>query len=792
MQNLLTIRYLALLVIFPIILSSCSDKITTEPDKEKREKILEHLLTTFSSYIEGEEPKEAPVWESWLRKTKELPPDFDKLPTNAFPPDLLTLNDGNLVNSPEQWSERREEINEVLKKYMFGNWPPPPAKTAIKYQSTKAADNEEYYQQNVQLWFAPSVKAVEFAEETYNYNPSLTPGNRGDRANQTVAILNAELFIPKGRGPFPSIVEIGPSNIERDLPRIRRGYIVVRFSRLDADYIAAVYTDYECNQLEWWAYAAGRCVDMLYTRDDIDKLKIALAGHSRGAKTGLLAMIMDDRVSALLNSHPGTGAGSYNIWRYAGEKYGGENLDNSTRRFQYWNNPRMRFFIGRTNKMPFDSHSLLALAAPRPVLLGTGELDNAGQAWGDQQCYMIVKEVYKLLGNENKLGFYASPGGHTVTPQMVNDELDWLDMQLGRKPFDFPEKLIYTYSFDKWTGITGEKLNINEFPEKDTDDILTMPDGKEVRTSTDWETKSVDIKDKIRGIIGELPEYASIDKVTIENKRTFRQDFIKAEIQIDDKLTAHMTYPADRSDKIPVVIYLHAYLDAQGYNWSRGYGYRISVGERLAQNGFLAIEFDQFGYASRNRDSGIEFYESNPERSALEVMIQDVSKIIDAVGRIDWVDKDKIMVAGYSLGGMVGLYSAVFDGRIKAVASACGFGSMRRDVHENETEGIKRYSHLRPTIPRLGLFLGNEKKIPYDFHEIIGLIAPRPVFILAPQFDQDWYFEDVEICYKEAQKIFKLYGKEENLVLESPDDFNRYPPEYQEMVNNWLVSAANK
>jgi len=173
-------------------------------------------------------------------------------------------------------------------------------------------------------------------------------------------------------------------------------------------------------------------------------------------------------------------------------------------------------------------------------------------------------------------------------------------------------------------------------------------------------------------------------------------------------------------------------------------------------------------------------------------MIQDVSKIIDAVSQLDWVNKDKIMVAGYSLGGMVGLYSAVFDDRIKAVTTTCGFGSMRRDVHGNETEGIRRYSHLRPTIPRLGLFQGNEKRIPYDFHEIIGLIAPRPVYILAPQFDQDWYFEDVEVCYKEAQKIFKLYGKEENLVLESPDDFNRYPPEYQEMVNNWLAGAINK
>ena len=149
------------------------------------------------------------------------------------------------------------------------------------------------------------------------------------------------------------------------------------------------------------------------------------------------------------------------------------------------------------------------------------------------------------------------------------------------------------------------------------------------------------------------------------------------------------------------------------------------------------------------------------------------------------------MVAGYSLGGMVGLYAAVFDTRIQAVASACGFGSMRLDVHGNQTEGIKRYSHLRPTIPRLGLFLGNEQRIPYDFHEVLALIAPRPVFILAPRLDQDWFYEDVEVCYLEAAKVFELYGKRGNIVLSSPNDFNRYPPEYQEKVNRWLSNTSD-
>lgn len=757
-------------------------------DTAKRAAILKHLIETFRSDVPGEEPKETPIWETWLRRSGELPPDFDRMPANAFPPDLLTFQNGKPVADAGQWAARRKEIRAILDQYMFGHWPPAPAKIAIKYQASKTQE-KAHVLQNVQLLFAPSARAVEFADRTSSYSATSLPGTRRDRANHAVAILNVELYIPRGKGPFPAIVEIGPSNNEHDLIRVERGYLVARFSRLDADYIAAVYTDYECNQLEWWAYASARCVDLLCSRDDVDKSKIAVAGHSRGGKTAMLAALMDPRVAALINSHPGTGAGTYNLWRYAGERFGGENLDNSTRRFQYWNHPRMRFFIGRENKMPFDSHFLVALFAPRPALLTTGERDHVGQAWGDQQCYLAVKELYKFLGAENKLGFHASPGAHEVTPDMMNEYLDWLDMQFGRKPFGYKERLIYTYTFAKWQSLTGEKLDAGRLPEKGLDDLLTLAGGRKARTREEWQSKADDVKSRIRQVIGDLPAYDKIERVAVEKPRKFGAGLMKAEIPIDDKLVVYPTWPAEKKGKLPVVISLHAYLDAGGHEWSRGYGYRTSVGERLAQDGFMAVEFDQFGYASRNRDAGIEFFQGNPGVSALGVMVQDVRRIVDAVSLLDGVDKQRIMVAGYSLGGMVGLYAAAFDERIAAVASACGFGSMRLDAHGNQTEGIRRYSHLRPTIPRLGLFLGNEKRIPYDFHEVLALIAPRRVLILAPKLDQDWFFEDVAACYREAMEVFALYGKRDNITLASPNDFNRYPPEYQMIVNRWLAGG---
>ena len=191
--------------------------------------------------------------------------------------ELLRFQNGEPVTDSIQWPARQKEIRKVLEKYMFGDWPLPPEKTAIKYQDPKGINKGYYIQQGVQLFFAPSLKAVNYIDKNFAYG-------KVDYSTFIVATLNAELYIPRGKGPFPAIIELGPSRdqiSEQDSERVRRGYIVCRYNRKDADLIPAVYADFTCNQIEWWAYAASRCVDMLYSRNDVDKSAIVVAGHSR-------------------------------------------------------------------------------------------------------------------------------------------------------------------------------------------------------------------------------------------------------------------------------------------------------------------------------------------------------------------------------------------------------------------------------------------------------------------------------------------------------------------------------
>jgi len=752
----------------------------------KRHADLKHLLEVYET-DEGVDPHNAPIWEAWLNRTGELPPVFDDLPANALLPDVLRFNDGALVYSPAAWERRRQEVLGLLEYWQLGECPPPPAALEVEDQGTIAAA-EHGTVRRLCLVYGPSAKAVAADMALFNKDPCMYRSVR----------LNVELFIPDGQGPFPALVTLARRDGDRlygwlGREAAARGYAVCAFDRVDAASAKQVYTTgYAYIELGWWAYGASRCIDYLRRLPAVDPDRIAVGGHSRGAKMALIAAVYDQRVAAAVISHPGSGAGTTEPWRYTGEKFGGETLEYSTRVFPYWNHPRLRYFAGRENKLPFDAHYMIALMAPRPMLMTEGDADDVGETWGAQQAFLSAREVYALLGQPHNLNIAFHSGGHRLPTQVLNTYVDWLDMRFGRKRLDWPDELMYTCTFDSWRELTGEKIDPRAFPARGLDDLLVTEDGQSIATPEGWAAKREAITKRVQWALGELPERPKASAPALSSVRDPSPALRKAQMSVGGGLVAHLTYPRESDGPLPVAIYLHAYIDTMGHAWSAEYGWTPSVGERLAQRGFLAVEYDQLGYGRRNRDCGIAFYRAHPLASALGLMVQDLRRLIDALEALPLADAGRVAVAGYSLGGMLALYGAALDDRIKAVASTCGFGSMRLDAHGQETEGLLRYSHLRPTLPRLGFFVGHEEHLPYDYHDLLALIAPRPVFVLAPLLDQDWFHEDVRACCEAAQPVFALLGAPQGITLAAPNDFNRYPPKYQDMVNDWLRTAIGQ
>jgi hypothetical protein len=78
-------------------------------------------------------------------------------------------------------------------------------------------------------------------------------------------------------------------------------------------------------------------------------------------------------------------------------------------------------------------------------------------------------------------------------------------------------------------------------------------------------------------------------------------------------------------------------------------------------------------------------------------------------------------------------------------------------------------------MPRLARYRGQLETIPFDFSELLGVLAPRKVFINAPLHDGNFQAESVDRCVAAAVPVYALLGGEGNLIVRHPDCDHNFP-----------------
>src|SRR5262249_39069346 len=130
------------------------------------------------------------------------------------------------------------------------------------------------------------------------------------------------------------------------------------------------------------------------------------------------------------------------------------------------------------------------------------------------------------------------------------------------------------------------------------------------------------------------------------------------------------------------------------------------------------------------------------------------------------------------------------DSRVKGVVSVAGFTPMRTDTAATGTGGVARFSKKRDILPRLGFFDGHESQIPYDFDDLLAMIAPRPILVMQPQLDREANPIDVHNAVEQARKVYTLLGAGDHLTLSEPWDFNRLPNSMLNDSVQWMLKSA--
>lgn len=202
-----------------------------------------------------------------------------------------------------------------------------------------------------------------------------------------------------------------------------------------------------------WAWSYSRMLDCLQTVTEIDAHRVAITGHSRNGKAALLAAALDERFALIIPSQAGCGGTAPNRVSPEDARPGAngrprvETIAAITSRFPHWFCANFSAFGDAPEKLPFDQHALIALCAPRPLIVSCATEDVWSNPSGQFAMLRAADPVYQLVAKEglragvtempaegklidSRLGFFIRAGKHSMTVEEWRAWLDYADKWL--------------------------------------------------------------------------------------------------------------------------------------------------------------------------------------------------------------------------------------------------------------------------------------------------------------------------------------------------------------------------
>lgn len=183
------------------------------------------------------------------------------------------------------------------------------------------------------------------------------------------------------------------------------------------------------------AWDLSRAVSFLAQQDFVDASRIGSAGHSHGGYTTWFAMALDERIAA------GVSSCGFDTFRHDGNPFRWSHATALLPRLGFYvSSPyiHMRRYSGvpdsETIQIPFDMHQVLALIAPRPLLLTASDDDNIfpNAGWSTRQAEARLRPVYEQLGARDGLETFYFRGGHGFPPASEERAFAFIDRWLRR------------------------------------------------------------------------------------------------------------------------------------------------------------------------------------------------------------------------------------------------------------------------------------------------------------------------------------------------------------------------
>ena len=379
----------------------------------------------------------------------------------------------------------------------------------------------------------------------------------------------------------------------------------------------------------------------------------------------------------------------------------------------------------------------------------------------------------------------------------------------AQKPLPKSEYDYVDWSWNEWrkiTNATRPRLSGEQSGKAELIDLLAS--GKEkITTPQVWQTRKEEIRTRLRAFLGEPPKSkpALVPRITEE---TPSDNYILRKVAFQTEpgefVSSYLLVPKNSRGKTPVIICPHQTTQA-GKKEPAGLAGnpQLHTALHLVKRGFVTFTYDAICFgerhdaASGHYGDAIPFYRRHPQWSLLGKMVWDLSRALDYLETLEFVDSSRVGCVGHSHGGITTLFAMAFDERIKAGASNCGFDTFRIDGN------VWRWSHATALMPRLGFYVGSPYinmdfyravpdseviQTPFDMHELLALIAPRSLFLSTS--DEDFVFPNAGWSARRSlarvEPVYELLKAQGNIEAHFFKGGHSFPEDVSSLAYEWL------
>ncbi len=298
----------------------------------------------------------------------------------------------------------------------------------------------------------------------------------------------------------------------------------------------------------------------------------------------------------------------------------------------------------------------------------------------------------------------------------------------------------------------------------------------------EWEKKRADILDRVQTMMGSLPG---------DEKRCDLAVVIDEEVDCGSYVRRLISYASEPNGRTPAYLYIPTKALEEGVSCPAVLcphpthaldGFKTVVGlsdrenrsyaSELAERGFITIAPSYPLLANYQPDWRALGYASGSMKA-----IWDNMRALDVLETLSFVAPGQVGSIGHSLGGHNSVYTAVFDARIGVVVSSCGLDSYV-DYKEGDITGWTSDRYM----PKLKDYADRLQDIPFDFHDLVAALAPRPCLIAAPYEDSNFKWQSVDVIARAAKRVYALYDAEEVLMVVHPQCDHDFPNEVREQA----------